>query len=102
MTNVPGQALYLLNDSLVHEQSRRFALRVLADAADDSGRVQRAYELALARPADSDEIEAALGFLTAARGRLSSTDCSVEQCEAQSWQALVRVILRLNEFVYLD
>ncbi|MDB6174631.1 MAG: Planctomycete cytochrome [Chthoniobacteraceae bacterium] len=101
-STTPLQALYLLNDPLVHEQSRRFATRLLAEGNDDEARLQLAYALAFARPADASELEQALGFLTTARARLSATGTADSKLDAEAWQALVRVLFRLNEFVYLE
>ena len=40
-TTVPAQALFLLNHPFVREQALRFARRLLAGGADDTGRVRR-------------------------------------------------------------
>lgn len=101
-STTPLQSLYFLNDSLVHEQAKRFADRLITEQSEDSARLQLASELAFARPARPDEIERAVQFLTAARAKLSETQSSPEKLESETWQALVRVLFRLNEFVYLD
>jgi hypothetical protein len=101
-STTPLQALFLLNDPLVHEQAKRFAARVFAEGADDSLRLKRAYELALSRAPASDEIENALAFLGAAREKLRSAGTPADKVDAEAWQAMARVILRLNEFVYID
>ena len=88
-STTPLQALYLLNSPLVHEQSQRFATRIAASASDDRTRISNAYMLALSRPAKSEETDAAVRFLA-------------EVPDAERWNALARVIFRLNEFIYLD
>ena len=55
----PLQALYLMNDPFVHAQAKQFAARVLAGAADDAARVERAYVLLYGRPPTADETAAA-------------------------------------------
>src|SRR5204863_6890543 len=99
-STTPLQALFLLNDPLVHEQAKRFTAQIVSSAGDDGARINSAYELALSRPANADEISGAKEFLAAAREKLKSSDSAVEKVEAEAWQAFVRVILRLNEFVY--
>jgi hypothetical protein len=101
-STTPLQALYLLNDPFLHEQSRRFAERILAERFDDSARLQHAYTIAFCRLPASDESVEALHFLSTAREKLAQCGTSPEKLDAEAWQALVRVLLRLNEFVYLD
>ena len=101
-STTPLQALYLLNDPFVHQQSRRVAERVLARGTDVTSRVTFAYELLFARPAASEEIVEAEKFLAAARTALQAEVADGEQIENEVWQAFVRALFRLNEFVYLD
>ncbi|MDP3069348.1 MAG: DUF1549 and DUF1553 domain-containing protein, partial [Opitutaceae bacterium] len=96
ISTTPLQALYLLNDSFVHDQASRVAARIIAGAPTDRGRIERAYELLLARPPVAEERAAAEAFLARARESTAAPD------EAEAWRALIRVLFRLNEFVYLD
>jgi hypothetical protein len=89
-STTPVQALYLLNDPLVHEQARRVAARICKDTTDEDARIQRAYSLLFSRPAAADELAAARTFLAKQKG------------EDEAWRAFVRVLFRLNEFVYVD
>lgn len=99
-STTPLQALYLLNDPFVHEQSRRVAERVMHHTADDERRVDFAYQLLFARPASADEIEIAQSFLSRAKALLQ--DAAADQIEEEAWSACLRSLFRLNEFVYLD
>jgi cytochrome c553 len=64
-TTVAPQALYLLNDPFVRQQSLALAERIFGRTdLDDSGRVQWAYRLALGRTPTSNEIARASSFLT--------------------------------------
>jgi hypothetical protein len=102
-STTPLQALFLLNDQMVHEQASRIADRIRAAGEDDAARVAYAYELLLARPPSAEESEAAARFLANARRELrESGDRGKAKLEGESWSAYVRVLLRLNEFVYLD
>ena len=101
-STTPLQALFLLNDPFLHEQSRRFAERLLNEFPTDSDRLQRLYQLALSRPAQLDEIDAGRQFLGQVREKLTAENTPADQLESATWQALVRVTFRLNEFVYLD
>ena len=101
-STTPLQALYLLNDAFVHEQSKLFAQRIMKTGEDDASRLQFAYQNALGRPADSSEMESGRKFLRQVRENLRGSGTPENQIEGESWQAMVRVLLRLNEFVYLD
>ena len=101
-STTPLQALFLLNDKFVHEQSQAFAVRVVAAASSDEGRLKFAYQTALGRPAEREELDRGLAFLSAARTKLRESGAPTEKIEAESWQAMVRVLFRLNEFVYVD
>jgi mono/diheme cytochrome c family protein len=101
-STTPLQALFLLNDKFVHEQSQEFANRIISADTDDASRLTFAYQAALGRPADRNELDRGRKFLTEAREKLRASGTSPEQVEAESWRAMVRVIFRLNEFVYVD
>lgn len=101
-STTPLQALYLLNDKFVHEQAEGFARVLLAESNDDRVIIQRAWLMMFGRPPDEEESAAALDFLAETRKVLQSIDEPTESLEMQSWQALLRSMLRLNEFVYVD
>jgi Protein of unknown function (DUF1553)/Protein of unknown function (DUF1549)/Planctomycete cytochrome C len=101
-TTTPLQALYLMNDPFVHEQSSRFAERLLGEASDDESRIAIAYPLLLARPPSADEVLATTEFLANARELLKENNVESDQIDAEAWRACVRSLFRLNEFVYLD
>src|SRR5204862_7520665 len=64
------QALILMNGPYLQEQSKAFAARLLRECGSDIGRlIERAYRLALARPARPDEVGMVRDFL-AGRGQL--------------------------------
>jgi hypothetical protein len=93
-STTPLQALYLLNDPFLHEQSRQFATRLMAESKDETERLQRSYILALGRPPNSAELRAGEAFLSAARQQAASPQ--------GAWEAFARVLFRLNEFAYID
>ena len=63
-TNVPSQALYLMNNEFVIEQSKALAHRIsVAPELDHKGRISLAYELALCRPPTDAERARADVFL---------------------------------------
>ena len=57
------QALWMMNDPFVYEQSDKFAVRVGMALADEHRRIDYMYRLALCRPATSEEIEAGVEYV---------------------------------------
>jgi hypothetical protein len=93
VSNVPAQALVLLNNPLVHEQAAQWAARMLvAVPASDLERLQAMYEEALARPATADEAEAALAFVRELRAASGNE---------RAWTELGHVLFNLKEFVFV-
>ncbi len=101
-TTTPVQALYMLNDPFFHEQARCVAERVCEGEPEMGARIAYAYELLFSRPATAKERDAAVDFLTRAEPLLRDAGTPAEELESQAWQAWVRTLFRLNEFVYLD
>src|SRR5262249_42792471 len=63
-SNVPAQALILLNDPLVIEQARRWAGRIQATPRlGDRERLDRCFILAFGRPPSEEEARSCLEFL---------------------------------------
>jgi mono/diheme cytochrome c family protein len=84
-TITPQQALALLNNTLAVAMARHFAARVEGLAADDAGRVAAAVRLALGREPTAAERDALAAYAT-------------EHGLANA----CRVILNLNEFIFVD
>jgi len=101
-STTPLQALYLLNDPFVHQQSERFAARLLAEAGDDRSRVERAYRLALGRLPTEAETTAGIEFVSRMTAALKELGTPSEQLSVEAWRAYARTLFRLNEFVYVD
>jgi mono/diheme cytochrome c family protein len=84
---IAPQALILMNNSFVIDQSRRFAERLRRDTAGVPERaVERAFQLALARLPSDNERRLALEFLK------GSADTLADFCQT---------IFNLNEFAYI-
>lgn len=101
-STTPLQALFLMNDPLVHGAAAKFARGVMASASDERARVAHAYELALNRPALPEEQEECAQFLRKYRDTLKTLNTPADQVEIAAWTALSRALLSSNEFVYVD
>jgi hypothetical protein len=89
VSNVPAQALILLNDPFVHEQTRLWANRILEVPGATPDRIDTVYRAAFGRPATPEEIATCSAFLS---GR--------EQ-DAGAWAELLHTLVNLKEFVFV-
>jgi hypothetical protein len=100
VTTVAPQALALLNNPFVHEQSEALARRVAAETDAPDERVKRAWRLALGRSPSATELAAALTHLkNQERNFAGRTGPDARQMALAS---LCQVLLNTNEFVYVD
>jgi hypothetical protein len=101
-STVPLQALFLMNNPWVHEQSEAFAQRLISAAPEAARRIQSAYETAYGRPAQTAEIELGNEFCKACAAELERTGCEAPRIELETWTTYARILLTANEFFYLD
>ncbi|HEX8200924.1 MAG TPA: DUF1553 domain-containing protein, partial [Isosphaeraceae bacterium] len=96
-SNVPAQALALMNNPFVVAQARLWTDRAAAGpASSPAQRVADLYEAAFARPPTPDEQGAALAFLREqARAYGAAAD------DPRAWADLGHVLFRVKEFVFL-
>ncbi len=96
VSNVPAQALILMNDPLVLHQAERWARQVLAMPLSTEARIDRIYAAALGRKPLPDEKERALSFIE---------DRVVPESEAEqvleAWSDFCHVVFNIKEFIYL-
>jgi hypothetical protein len=98
VTNVPAQALALMNDPFFHEQAELWAGRLLRElpTAEAPERIRWMYETAFSRRPTPAEIDACLGSLADLR-RLHGSDTA----DAVIWADLAHALFGANDFIYL-
>ncbi|WP_165244471.1 PSD1 and planctomycete cytochrome C domain-containing protein [Paludisphaera soli] len=97
-SNVPAQALTLLNDPLVLDLADSWAARLLAEGgpdASDASRIDRLYRQAFGRAPTADEVARCVSFLAARRRSEPSSPRAV-------WGDLGHALFNVKEFVYVD
>jgi hypothetical protein len=90
-SNTPLQALTLLNDAAFHEMAVALARRLIEE--EPARRVERAFEICLARPPTVYEADKLREFAAAERDALHT------EGELAAWTSVARVILNLDEFI---
>ena len=93
VSNVPAQALIMMNDPFVAQQARHWAERILAEPnMTDRQRLERVYVSAFARPPSADETRAGFEFLK----EQSSAG------ELEAWAGLCHVLFTVKEFAFVN
>ena len=101
-STVALQALYLLNNPFVHEQSKRFADRLLASESDPSARLRLAYLCTFGRaPTDAEQARAA-DFVGRYVKNLADEGVPAGRRSGEAWAGLARALIASNEFLYVD
>jgi mono/diheme cytochrome c family protein len=101
-STVPLQALFLLNNELIHKESVGFAQSLIQQERDPVARLRLAFLRAFARsPADAEQARS-LAFLEHYEQALMAEGCAADQRELESWSGLARTMMRSNEFFYVD
>jgi len=102
VTNVPVQALYLLNNDFVRAQSSAMARRILAAPLDYPQRIAMAYQLALSRqPTDAESARAAQYLLDQGRALVPAKGGRTEDAALLSWSTFCQALFASAEFRYL-
>jgi len=104
VSNVPAQALTLLNDPLILTQAKRWAERILAEPGlDDPQRIDRLYTEAFGRPPTQAELRASSSFLANRDKNGSSTAVSDQESrKLRAWADLCHVLINVKEFIYVE
>jgi len=97
VSNVPAQALILLNDPFVHQQAEVWAKRVLSRPGPAGERVDGMYVNALGRPPTDDERAACLAFLEGQTKRYG-----VPADDARVWADLAHTLFNVKEFIFVN
>ncbi len=102
VSNVPAQALILMNDPFVVDQARLWAKRTL-EQVDRSAkqRIERLYLEAFCRPPSQAELSQAVAFL---KQQAESHGIPADQADRDErvWADLCHVLMNVKEFIYLN
>ena len=101
-TNVPGQALYLMNNPFVIEQSEALAKRLTKEAETASERIERAFQLCYGRSATKKEIEASRAFFQRFEVAAGGSSRDRERVLALAFSTFCQSLLASAEFRYLN
>jgi mono/diheme cytochrome c family protein len=96
-TNVPAQALTLLNNPEVITWCTRIAERIMSTAQDDDARVRLAYRLLVQREPDAEEAAWVTAYVRADRAGDAESAAGVGR-----WTRAVQALVASTEFRFVD
>lgn len=96
-SNVPAQALILMNDPFVHQQAERWARRVLELRGNAGERITGMYVDAISRPPSASELAACLEFVER-QSRLHQANPD----DLAPWKDLAHALFNVKEFIFLN
>jgi hypothetical protein len=112
-SNIPQQALVLLNDPTYVEAARAFAARIIAEGGvDPPSRIRWAWRQALDRAPRDEELSVATALVEKHRTELAASPASaallihvgqapppehVDHVELAAWTSVARLVLNLHE-----
>lgn len=95
VSNVPAQALALMNDPFVADQAKKWATRVLAEPGlDDNARIARMVEIATGREPDKTTLDALGAFLGEQSTLYGARDERV-------WSDLAHALFNSKDFIFV-
>ena len=113
-SNIPQQALVLLNDPIFVEASRGFATRMMQNEGSDRSKVALGWEEAVGRSSTEEEVELLIKLLEIQRQRFkelpeearklhqvgeSSIPDDVDAVELAAWTQVARAMLNAYETI---
>lgn len=100
-SNVPGQALALMNDPLVRQQAEAWASTELGTRGLSArARIERLFVRAFARPPRADELDLMLNLL-ATQAEAIGVDQDEAAPDPRLWAEVCHVLFMMKEFIYV-
>ncbi|MFI4876413.1 MAG: PSD1 and planctomycete cytochrome C domain-containing protein [Blastopirellula sp. JB062] len=99
-SNVPAQALILLNDPLIYAEARRWGAQVARLPSSRNDRIRVMFETALGRPPHAEEAAAAETYLQE-RAQQLQLPSDAADADAELWGDLAHAIFNVKDFIYI-
>jgi hypothetical protein len=100
-SNVPAQALIMMNDPFVYSQARQWAAKLIAQGESSENRIRSMYMQAFGHPPDHQQLQQALSFL-----KLQSESLNIAADEQNGsldlWQDLCHVLFNVKQFIFVE
>ena len=97
VSNVPAQALTMMNDPAIVGEAKRWAEAIVAETAEPDDRIRMAYEQAFSRLPSDEQLTQIRGFLHS-QAELHNTDLN----NPKVWADVCHVLFNMKEFIYIN
>jgi hypothetical protein len=101
VSNVPSQALTMMNDRFVVDQARHWATRLLQENERPRVRIVSMFAASLGREPTADEMESAITFLETQASAYGVSDIKSAAAK-DAWADLCHVLFNVKEFVFIN
>ncbi len=102
ISTTPIQALFMMNDPLVHDHAQKFARLLMAAAPEDPERIRRAHLQLFSRLPTREEIKDGQEYLAIVTAALREAGTPADQLAEVAWASYSRVLFGSNEFIFVD
>ena len=103
VSNVPAQALTLMNDPMIVDQARLWVTGVIGGQdRTPRARLDRLYETAFGRRPTDDEVRQCLAFLESQQQARRQGKNRDGEAERLAWSDLGHVLINMKEFIFVD
>lgn len=99
---VPTQALLLMNDEFMEDQSQYLAQRVFKEAIRGNAAVERIFLLTLSAPPSPERLADALAFLAERKSAYAGEGLDADEARVKAWGDLAHVLFNSNQFVFVE
>ena len=99
VSNVPAQALILMNDPFVHQMAATWGRKMAAETGTTDERIARMYRQAFTRPPTPIELKDCQAFLDE---RLKAQTGGAGKADALAWTDLAHVLFNVKEFIFVE
>ena len=101
VSNVPAQALILMNDPFVLAQAEHWAKRTLARKLETGQAIETLYREAIGRAPSDEEKRQAMDFLKVQAAELGFGEQPSEAQQLELWRDLCHILFNVKEFIYI-
>ena len=99
-SNVPAQALILMNDPFIVEQAKKWAQQLVQSGSSREDRIDQIFRQAFGRPPTSTENDSAVEFLLDQATGRKIPDEKIDT-HVDLWTDLCHVVFNMKEFIYI-
>ena len=97
-TTVPQQALFILNNKLIQDQSTAIAnSQQFNQLTEHNDKITLLYQQILSRNPSNEELQDSVNFIASSQNQSKGTDANFTP-----WDQLAQALLSTNEFIFID